>query len=67
VSYRLPAIHPFLKCAVNDEFPHTVPGGSFYPNGGIEYAFRINFSNMQRDKIVQGMKILAGLLREEFK
>jgi 2-aminoadipate transaminase len=44
-----------------------IPGGSFYPNGGVEYAFRINFSNMKRDKIVQGMKILAQLLKEELK
>ncbi|MHC1719138.1 MAG: PLP-dependent aminotransferase family protein [Clostridiaceae bacterium] len=55
-----------LKKAV-DKGVAFVPGGSFYPNGGIEYAFRINFSNMKRDKIVQGMKILADLLKEELK
>jgi len=44
-----------------------IPGGSFYPGGGVEYAFRINFSNMKRDKIVQGMKILSQLLKEELK
>jgi len=55
-----------LKKAV-DKGVAFIPGGSFYPNGGIEYAFRINFSNMKSDKIVQGMKILAELLREELK
>jgi len=53
-----------LKKAV-DKGVAFIPGGSFYPNGGVEYAFRINFSNMQRKKIVQGMKILSQLLREE--
>jgi 2-aminoadipate transaminase len=53
-----------LKKAV-DRGVAFIPGGSFYPNGGVEYAFRINFSNMQREKIVQGMKILSQLLRDE--
>ena len=41
-----------------------VPGGSFFPNGGHENTFRINFSNMPEDRIVEGLKCLAGVLRE---
>lgn len=41
-----------------------VPGGSFFPNGGRENTFRINFSNMPEDRIVEGLKSLAGVLRE---
>lgn len=53
-----------LKKAV-DKGVAFVPGGSFYPEGGTEYAFRINFSNMERDKIAEGMLILSKLLKEE--
>jgi 2-aminoadipate transaminase len=41
-----------------------VPGGPFFPNGGRENTFRINFSNMPEDRIVEGLKCLAGVLRE---
>lgn len=41
-----------------------VPGGSFFPNGGNENTFRLNFSNMPEDRIVEGLKCLAGVLRE---
>jgi 2-aminoadipate transaminase len=41
-----------------------VPGGSFFPNGGNENTFRINFSNMPEDRIIEGLKIIAGVLRE---
>jgi len=44
-----------------------VPGGSFFPNGGRENAFRINFSNMPEDRIVEGFKRLAVVLREFIK
>lgn len=40
-----------------------VPGGSFFPNGGRENTFRINFSNMPEERIVEGLKSLAGVLR----
>ncbi|MFX1506186.1 MAG: PLP-dependent aminotransferase family protein [Promethearchaeota archaeon] len=42
-----------------------VPGGCFYPNGGHENSIRLNFSNMSEEKIIEGMKILAKILREE--
>ncbi len=41
-----------------------VPGGSFFPNGGKENTFRINFSNMPDDRIVEGLKCLARVLKK---
>jgi 2-aminoadipate transaminase len=40
-----------------------VPGGSFFPNGGKENTLRINFSNMPEDRIVEGLRCIAGVLR----
>jgi 2-aminoadipate transaminase len=40
-----------------------VPGGSFFPNGGHENTFRINFSNMPEDRIVDGLERLAGVIK----
>lgn len=40
-----------------------VPGGSFFPNGGHSNHFRLNFSNMSEDKIVEGIKRLGKVLR----
>jgi 2-aminoadipate transaminase len=41
-----------------------VPGGSFYPNGGKENAIRVNYSNMPEDRIVEGIKRLAEVIKE---
>lgn len=41
-----------------------VPGGSFYPKGDVESSMRINFSTMENDKIVEGIKVLGKILRE---
>lgn len=41
-----------------------VPGGSFYPNGGKENFFRLNYSNMSETKIVTGIKRLGKVLKE---
>ncbi len=40
-----------------------VPGGSFFPNGGRENTLRLNFSNMPEDRITEGLKRLAEVLR----
>jgi 2-aminoadipate transaminase len=40
-----------------------VPGGSFFPNGGMENTLRLNFSNMPEDRIVEGMRRLGRVLR----
>jgi len=42
-----------------------VPGGSFFPNGGRENTMRMNYSNMPEDKIVEGIRRLGHVLREE--
>lgn len=41
-----------------------VPGGAFYPNGGNENTFRLNYSNMNEEKIVEGIKRLGKVLRD---
>ena len=41
-----------------------VPGGSFFPNGGNENTFRINFSNMPENRIVEGLERFAEVLKE---
>jgi len=43
-----------------------VPGGSFFPNGGKENTFRINFSNMPEDKIVEGLSLIGDILHDYF-
>ncbi|WP_099189710.1 aminotransferase-like domain-containing protein [Tepidibacter mesophilus] len=40
-----------------------VPGGSFFPNGGKDNTFRLNYSNMTDEKIVDGIKRLAKVLK----
>ena len=39
-----------------------VPGGSFFCNGEIENAFRINYSNMQDERIVEGLTCIGRVL-----
>ena len=41
-----------------------VPGGSFFPNGGHENYFRINYSNMPEERIVQGIKTIGQIIKE---
>lgn len=41
-----------------------VPGGSFFPNGGKENCFRLNYSTMSDEKIVEGIKRLAKVLKK---
>lgn len=42
-----------------------VPGGAFFANGGQENTFRLNFSSMDEARIVEGIKRLGKVLREE--
>ena len=44
-----------------------VPGGSFFPNGGKENTFRINFSNMPENRIAEGLTRLADILKSLIK
>lgn len=41
-----------------------VPGGSFFPNGGHENTFRMNYSGMTEEKIVEGIKRIGEVLHE---
>lgn len=50
------------KCLENNVA--YVPGGSFFPNGGKENTFRLNYSNMPDEKIVEGVKRLADALKD---
>ncbi len=40
-----------------------VPGGSFFPNGGHENCFRLNYSNMPEERIVEGIRRLGKVLK----
>lgn len=42
-----------------------VPGYAFYPKGGGENTFRLNFSNAKPDQIEKGMQRLAEVIKEE--
>lgn len=44
-----------------------VPGGSFFPNGGNENTFRMNYSCMSDDKIAEGVKRLGVILKKYVK
>lgn len=41
-----------------------VPGDAFFPNGGVKNALRLNYSNMPEDRIREGIRRLAGVIRE---
>lgn len=41
-----------------------VPGGLFYPNGGHENTARLNFSNMDEERIVEGIKRLGLVIKD---
>lgn len=44
-----------------------VPGDAFFPNGGHHNNFRLNYSNMPEDRIVEGIKRLAKILKAKMK
>ncbi|WP_304206897.1 aminotransferase-like domain-containing protein [Peptostreptococcus russellii] len=47
--------------------PHNVafvPGEPFFPNGGHTNTFRMNYSNMPDEKIVEGIKLLGMAIKE---
>ena len=53
----------FMKCL--EKKVAFVPGGPFFPNGGNENTLRLNYSNMPEDRIVEGIKRLAVVLKAE--
>ncbi|GAA0743068.1 PLP-dependent aminotransferase family protein [Clostridium oceanicum] len=44
-----------------------VPGGPFFPNGGHHNYFRLNYSCMSDEKIVEGVKRLGKVLDKHYK
>lgn len=44
-----------------------VPGGSFFPNGGHENTFRLNYSCMPEEKIKEGIAILGDVLKKNIR
>ncbi|WMI81077.1 aminotransferase-like domain-containing protein [Anaerotignum sp. MB30-C6] len=40
-----------------------VPGGGFFPNGGHENTFRMNYSCMPEEKIEEGIKRIASVIK----
>jgi 2-aminoadipate transaminase len=43
-----------------------VPGSSFFANGGIKNYFRLNYSNMSEEKIVEGIKRLGNVIKKYY-
>ncbi|KDR96487.1 2-aminoadipate transaminase [Peptoclostridium litorale DSM 5388] len=41
-----------------------VPGESFYPNSDCKSSFRLNFTTTPEDRIEEGVKILAGVIKD---
>lgn len=44
-----------------------IPGGGFFPNGGHENTFRMNYSNMPEDKIIEGIKRIGEVIKANMK
>lgn len=44
-----------------------VPGGSFFPNGGHENTFRMNYSGMPEEKIIEGITSIAEVIKKHMK
>lgn len=43
-----------------------VPGSSFFPNGGKKNFFRLNYSNMNEERIVEGIERLGTVLKKYY-
>lgn len=42
-----------------------VPGDAFFPNGGVENTLRLNYSNMPEERIREGIRRLAGVIKKQ--
>lgn len=54
-----------VKCV--EQFVAYIPGAAFYPNNGRQNTFRLNFSNMPDDMIVEGIQRMGDVLKRELK
>jgi 2-aminoadipate transaminase len=55
--------HIFTECLKNNVA--CVPGASFFPNGTQTNTLRLNYSNMPKEKIIEGMKRMGEVLHRE--
>jgi len=55
--------HIFTECLKNNVA--CVPGASFFPNGTQTNTLRLNYSNMPKEKIIEGMKRMGDVLHRE--
>ncbi len=53
-----------MKTSLETEKVAFVPGESFFPNSMKNHHMRVNFSNMDEEKIVEGIKRLGKLLKQ---
>ncbi|MGJ7921854.1 PLP-dependent aminotransferase family protein [Neobacillus sp. LXY-4] len=53
----------FAECLENNVA--FVPGAPFFPNGTKKNALRLNYSNMPKDKIIEGMKRIGEVLHRK--
>jgi 2-aminoadipate transaminase len=58
----MPAKEIMAKCLENNVA--YVAGDSFFPNGGVTNTFRLNYSTMPDEKIIEGVKRLGKVLRD---
>lgn len=54
-----------VKCV--DQFVAYIPGEAFFPNNGRKNTFRLNFSNMSDEMIVEGIQRMGNVLQNELK
>ncbi len=55
--------HIFTECLKNNVA--CVPGVPFFPNGTQTNTLRLNYSNMSKEKIIEGMKRMGEVLHQE--
>ncbi|HWR05854.1 PLP-dependent aminotransferase family protein [Sporomusa sp.] len=59
---RIKAVELLKRCLQHDVA--FVPGDSFFPNRQVENTFRLNYSNMPEERIYEGIKRLAMVLKD---
>ena len=60
---QLSAMELLRECLLHDVA--FVPGDSFFPNGGVTNALRLNYSNMPEDRIREGIRRIASVIRQK--
>ncbi|MGY6209037.1 aminotransferase-like domain-containing protein [Cytobacillus firmus] len=55
--------HIFTECLKNNVA--CVPGAPFFPNGTQKNTLRLNYSNMSKERIIEGMKRMGEVLHRE--